>query len=55
MVIFLLQTVAASISPTRAQNYVKTHKKLDETNPNDVVREQYLCYSPNSLVLINYL
>ena len=55
MLIFLLQAVTADIPPTRAQNYVKTHKKLDETYPNDVVRERCVCYSPNSLVLINYL
>jgi hypothetical protein len=39
-----MHTLSTGTPLTRAQSYVKTHRKLDGHYPNDVVKERYVCY-----------
>jgi hypothetical protein len=46
MFFFFGQTIRDG-TPTRAQAYIKTHKKKDGSYLNGVIRERCVCYSPS--------
>jgi hypothetical protein len=43
--IFFGQTITNGTPPTRAQTYLKSHKKKDGSYPNDIIKERCVCYS----------
>jgi hypothetical protein len=44
---FSPQTIRDGTPPTKAQSYIKTHTKKDESYPKDVIKDRCVCNSPS--------